>query len=76
MLPEALNQFVSLFKATTIVSLIAVPDLMYNVSMVTQQEMRPLPLYTGAALTYFLIIFIFTSGVRAFTERWRRKILA
>jgi hypothetical protein len=34
-------------------SLIAVPDLMYRVSMVTQQEMRPLPLYSGAALTYF-----------------------
>lgn len=76
MLPEALNQFVSLFKATTIVSLIAVPDLMYAVSMVTQQEMRPLPLYTGAALTYFLIILVLASGVRAFSERWRRKILA
>lgn len=76
MLPEALNQFISLFKATTIVSLIAVPDLMYNVSMVTQQEMRPLPLYTGAALTYFLIIFFLSSAVRAFSERWRRKILA
>jgi polar amino acid transport system permease protein len=76
MLPEALNQFVSLFKATTIVSLIAVPDLMYAVSMVTQQEMRPLPLYTGAALTYFLLIFLLASAVRGFSERWRRKILA
>src|SRR6266487_1012496 len=75
MLPESINQFISLFKATTIVSLIAVPDLMYAVSMVTQQEMRPLPLYTGAALTYFLIILMFASGVRAFSERWRRKIL-
>ena len=76
MLPEALNQFVSLFKATTIVSLIAVPDLMYAVSMVTQQEMRPLPLYTGAAITYFLLIFLLASGVRGFSERWRHKILA
>ena len=76
MLPEALNLFISLFKATTIVSLIAVPDLMYNVSMVTQQEMRPLPLYTGAALTYFLIIFALSSTVRAFSERWRQKIQA
>ena len=76
MLPEALNQFVSLFKATTIVSLITVPDLMYAVSMVTQQEMRPLPLYTGAALTYFLIILVLATGVRAFSERWRQKILA
>ena len=76
MLPEALNQFVSLFKATTIVSLIAVPDLMYRVSMVTQQEMRPLPLYTFAALTYFAIIFLASATIRAFAERWRAKIYA
>jgi polar amino acid transport system permease protein len=76
MLPEALNQFVSLFKATTIVSLIAVPDLMYQVSMVTQQEMRPLPLYTGAAVVYFAVIFVVSAAVRGLSERWRRKILA
>jgi polar amino acid transport system permease protein len=76
MLPEAVNQFVSLFKATTIVSLIAVPDLMYRVSMVTQQEMRPLPLYTGAALTYFVIIFLAASLLRALAERWRQKVYA
>ena len=58
MLPESINQFISLFKATTIVSLIAVPDLMYQVSMITQQEMRPLPLYTGAAITYFVIVLV------------------
>ena len=62
MLPESINMFISLFKATTIVSLIAVPDLMYQVSMITQQEMRPLPLYTGAALTYFVVIFVVASG--------------
>ena len=76
MLPEAVNQFVSLFKATTIVSLIAVPDLMYQVSMVIQQEMRPLPLYTGAALVYFVVIFAAASAVRALSERWRAKIYA
>jgi polar amino acid transport system permease protein len=76
MLPEAMNNFVSLFKATTIVSLISVPDLMYRVTMVTQQEMQPLPLYTGAALTYFAVIFVVASGARALAERWRRTILA
>jgi polar amino acid transport system permease protein len=76
MLPESLNQFISLFKATTIVSLIAVPDLMYNVSMVTQQEMRPLPLYTGAAVTYFVVIYVVAGSVRALSERWRNKIYA
>jgi len=76
MLPEAINQFVSLFKATTIVSLIAVPDLMYQVSMVLQQEMKPLPLYTGAALTYFAVIYAVSSLVRLLSERWRNKVYA
>jgi len=76
MLPEGMNNFVSLFKATTIVSLITVPDMMYRVSMVTQQEMRPLPLYTGAALTYFALIWIVATLARSFSERWRRKIWA
>lgn len=76
MLPESINQFISLFKATTIVSLIAVPDLMYQVSMITQQEMRPLPLYTGAALTYFAIVLVAGSSLRALADRWRAKIVA
>jgi len=76
MLPEAVNQFVSLFKATTIVSLIAVPDLMYGVGMVIQTEMRPLPLYTGAAVVYFAIILVAATALRAASERWRAKILA
>jgi len=50
MLPDTVNQLVSLFKATTIVSLIAVQDIMYQVSMISVAEMRPVPLYTGAAL--------------------------
>ena len=74
MLPESLNQFISLFKATTIVSRIAVPELKYQVSMVTAQEMRPLPLYTGAALIYFTVVFAAGSSLRALSERWRSKI--
>jgi polar amino acid transport system permease protein len=76
MLPEGINNLISLFKATTIVSLITVPDLMYRVSMVTQQEMRPLPLYTGAAVTYFLLIWAVATAARALSEEWRRKVWA
>jgi polar amino acid transport system permease protein len=76
MLPESINQFISLFKATTIVSLIAVPDLMYQVSMITQQQMRPLPLYTGAAITYFVIVLVAGSSLRVVADRWRARILA
>ena len=73
MLPEALNQFVSLFKATTFVSLIAVEDLMYKVSMITVHEMRPLPLYTGAALLYCAIIIAAAQLIQQLSDRWRRR---
>jgi polar amino acid transport system permease protein len=73
MLPEAMNQFISLFKATTLVSLISVADLMYQVSIITQEQMRPLPLYSGTAFIYFLVILAMSTSVRRFTERWRRR---
>jgi polar amino acid transport system permease protein len=73
MLPEALNQFVSLFKATSIVSLIAVPDIMYRVSMINVQEMRPLPLYTGAALLYCAVVISASQLIQHLSDRWRRR---
>jgi polar amino acid transport system permease protein len=76
MLPETLNQFVSLFKATTLISLISVPDLMYQVTIITQQEMRPLPLYSSAAIIYFVLIFIFSTLVNMFSEKWRTQGMA
>jgi len=71
MLPESLNQFISLLKSTTLISLIAVPDLMYQVSMITQEQMRPMPLYSGAAIAYFVIILSLAALVRRFSESWR-----
>lgn len=73
MLPEAMNQFISLFKATTLVSLIAVADLMYQVSIISSEQMRPLPLYSGTAFIYFAVIFAMSVSVRRFTEQWRRR---
>jgi polar amino acid transport system permease protein len=73
MLPEAMNQFISLFKATTLVSLISVTDLMYQVSIITQEQMRPLPLYSGTAFLYFAVILAMSVSVRRFTEQWRRR---
>ena len=75
MLPELLNQAISLFKSTTLVSLIAVPDIMYQVSMISSQEMQPIPLYTGAALLFCAIVLVDSLLVLSFAERWRRSVL-
>jgi polar amino acid transport system permease protein len=72
-LPDALNQYVSLFKATSIVSLISVEDIMYRVSMINVEEMRPLPLYTGAALLYCAIIIAASQTIQALTRHWRQR---
>lgn len=73
MLPEGLNNLVSLFKGTTLISLIAVPDLLYKTQVLNQYEMRPLPLYTGVALVYFALIFAMSATARFFGERWRSR---
>lgn len=72
-LPDALNQYISLFKATSIVSLISVEDIMYRVSMINAEAMRPLPLYTGAALLYCAVIILASQSVQALTARWRQR---
>jgi len=76
MLPESVNQFISLFKATSIVSLIAVPDLMYQVGIISAQVMRPMPLYTGAALVYFAVVLLCANLLGLLSNRWRNKVFA
>jgi polar amino acid transport system permease protein len=72
-LPELLNNSVSLFKATSIISLIAVPDLMYQVVIVVQDEMKPMPLYSSAAFIFFVLIFAMSWAVERFTVAWRTR---
>lgn len=63
MMPEFMSQNIGLLKTTTIVSVIAVPDVMYQVAIIGQQEMKPLPLYTGTAFAFFLLILALTTLV-------------
>jgi len=72
-LPDLLNQYVSLFKATSIVSLISVEDIMYRVSMINVEQMRPIPLYTGAALLYCAMIITASLAIQRLTRRWRMR---
>jgi len=50
-----------------------VQDIMYQVSMISVAEMRPIPLYTGAAVLYCAVIILATQLFQALTERWRRR---
>jgi polar amino acid transport system permease protein len=72
-LPESLNQYISLFKSTSFVSLIAIEDLMYRVSMITMEESRPLPLYTWAAILFCTIIIASTQIAQRLSNHWRKR---
>jgi polar amino acid transport system permease protein len=60
MLPDLVSLAIGLFKTSTLVSVITVPDIMYQVGLINQQEMQPMPLYTGAALVFFAVISVLT----------------
>jgi len=74
MAPETMNQLVSLFKGTTLVSLIAVPDLMYRVSLVSMDTDRAVPLYSDAAVTFFIVVFAMTYAARALGRQRRHRL--
>ena len=68
-LPGILNQFVICFKSTSIVSIIAVPDLMYQAGLIVSATFLPMPVYTAVALMYFLLVFAVSSAVRILSRR-------
>lgn len=57
MMPAFINQSVTQFKNTSLVSVISVADLTYMASIVNGQTYRPLESYTVVAVLYFVILF-------------------
>jgi polar amino acid transport system permease protein len=64
MLPALMNQSILQFKNTSLVSVVAVPDLVYQGQMVAHDSYRPLETYTAVAIGYFAILFPLTLFVR------------
>ena len=53
--PPVASAWVSLFKDTALLSVIIVPELMYQARILAVQTYRPLEIYTVIALLYFVI---------------------
>jgi His/Glu/Gln/Arg/opine family amino acid ABC transporter permease subunit len=68
-LPGLLNQFVTCFKSTSIVSVIAVPDLMYEAGLIVSETYVAMPVYTFAAIVYFLMVLGVSSCMGWITDR-------
>jgi polar amino acid transport system permease protein len=60
MIPPFMNQSVIQLKNTSLISTLAVAELLYQGTVVTAATYRPLEVYTLVAVLYFLILFPLT----------------
>lgn len=60
MIPPLMNQTVLQLKNTSLLSVLAVPDLLYQGQLITSASYRPLETYTMIAVIYFIILFPLT----------------
>src|SRR5918911_1137271 len=69
MIPPFMNQSIIQLKNTSLVSTIAVSDLLYQGTLITSATYRPLETYTTIAALYFAILFPLTLGAQAIERR-------
>jgi polar amino acid transport system permease protein len=69
MVPPFVNQSVLQLKNTSLLYVVAVPDIMYVSSQITSSTYRPLEVYSFAALLYFLLLYPLTQFARRLEAR-------
>lgn len=69
MVPPLVNQTVLQLKNTSLLSVLAVPDLLYQGQLITSASYRPLETYTMIAVIYFVILFPLTRLARLLEAR-------
>jgi len=69
MIPSFINQTVMQLKNTSLVSTIAVADLLYQGAVITAAIYRPLEVYTVVAVIYFAVLFPLTVAAQRVETR-------
>ena len=73
MIPPFVNQSITQLKNTSLVSTIAVPDLLYNGTLITADTYRPLEVYTVIAVIYFALLFPSTLLAQAYERHLAKR---
>ena len=60
MTPPFVNQSIIQLKNTSLLYVVAIPDLMYTGSIIVSDTFRPLEVYTVVAIAYFIILYPLT----------------
>jgi len=72
MIPPFMNQSIIQLKNTSLVSTIAVADLLYEGTIITAATYRPLEVYTMVAVIYFSVLFPLTLAAQHVEHRLAR----
>jgi polar amino acid transport system permease protein len=72
MVPPLMNQSIIQLKNTSLVSVLAVPDLLYQGQAAAHDSYRPLEIYTLIAVIYFVVLFPLTLLVGRLERRLAR----
>jgi len=73
MIPALINQTVLQLKNTSLISTLAVGDLLYEGSVITAAIYRPLEVYTVVAVLYFVVLYPLTLGAQHLEKRLGRR---
>ena len=72
MLPPLVGTTISIFKATTILSVLAIDDLMRTASRLSSSTFQPVEIYTTAAVLAFIVGAAITFAGYAAEKRLKR----
>jgi polar amino acid transport system permease protein len=73
MAPSIMNQFLVVLKSSTLVSVIAVPDLMYEALRLTSIWFEPIEILSFTAFLYIAVVFGVSALVKRYTDRLRAR---
>lgn len=73
-MPALINQVTVIVKSSTLVSVITVPDLMFQSQRIVNRYYEPLEVLTATAAIYIAMIFALSSLGNALADRLRRRL--
>ena len=73
MTPSLMNQFLVVVKSSCLVSVIAVPDLMYRALRLTSIWFEPIEILSFTAFLYVVIVFALSAAIKWYSDRVRSR---
>jgi polar amino acid transport system permease protein len=71
--PSIGNQFTVIVKSSALVSVIAVPDLMFESQRLVNKWYEPIEILTATAVIYIVFIFLMSALLKAGADALRRR---